>query len=74
MKKQTKAEKLADKRIEQAYYRTCSGVQIPMLAIPAIFRSVREQMRDAQERGFPDLTDAQLDVLVKVTVEMIRIN
>jgi hypothetical protein len=74
MKKQTRAEKLIDKRIEQAYYRTCSGVQIPMLAIPGIFRSVREQLKDAQERGFPYLTDEQLDVLVKVTVEVFRVN
>lgn len=65
--KPTKAEKLADKRIEEAYYRTCSGVQIPIMKIPAIFRSVRAAMK-------PDTTDEQLDVLVKVTVDMIRVN
>jgi hypothetical protein len=67
VKKQTKAEKLADDRIAAAYQRTCSGVQIPIMAIPGIFRSVRAAMK-------PDTTDDQLDVLVQVTVEMVRLN
>jgi hypothetical protein len=67
VKKQTKAEKAIEKRIAAAYHRTCSGVQIPMLQIPAIFRSIAAAMT-------PTTTDEQLDVLVQVTVEMVRIN
>jgi hypothetical protein len=67
MIKQTKAEKLADKRIAAAYHRTCSGVQIPMMAIPGIFRSIRDAMT-------PTTSDEQLDVLVQVMVAMVRIN
>lgn len=67
MKKQTKAEKLTDKRIARAYDRTCSGVQIPMLAIPGIFRTVRNAIT-------PDTTDEQLDALVKATVDSVRVN
>ena len=61
MRKQTKAEKLADKRIEQAFYRTSSGIQIPMMSIPGIFGTVRAAMA-------PDTTDADLDTLVKAAV------
>ena len=74
MNRKTKAEKATDKRIERAYYRTSSYVQIPIMSIPGIYRAVREQMKDAQERGFPDLTDAQLDQLVTAAVAKVRTN
>jgi len=36
-KRQTKAEKIADRRISDAYRRSCSGIEIDMLDIPVIF-------------------------------------
>lgn len=36
-RKQTKAEKLADRRIELAYRRWCSGVQIDVMDIGKVF-------------------------------------
>ena len=38
MTKQTKAEKLADKRVEKAYYASCSGISIPMMKIGEVFK------------------------------------
>ena len=67
MRKQSKAEKAIDTRIERAYYRTCSGVQIPMMSIPGIFRAVRAAMTATT-------TDADLDVMVKATVDTVRVN
>lgn len=66
-RKRNVADKRTDKRIEAAYYRTSSGVQIPMMAIPGIFRAIREEMT-------PTTTDEQLDVLVQAIVGMIRVN
>jgi hypothetical protein len=33
-----KEKKAAEKRVEKAYYRTCSGVQINMMDIPRVFQ------------------------------------
>lgn len=48
----TKAQKLADKRIERAYGKSCSGVQIPMLEISNVFKvgaaAIAEGADDAQ--------------------------
>jgi hypothetical protein len=74
VKKQTKAEKQRDTRIERAYYRTCSGVQIPMMAIPGIFRAVVKNMEVRVLFTGVELTDAELDVLVKATVDSVRVN
>ena len=67
MRKQTKAEKAIDARIDKAFRRTCSGVQIPVMSIPGIFRSVRAAMKS-------DTTDEQLDVLVQVVVGVAQVN
>jgi hypothetical protein len=37
MGQRNKAEKLADKRIERIYYRSCSGVQISVMDIGKVF-------------------------------------
>lgn len=74
MKKQTRAEKLADKRIDQAFNRACNGIQIPMLAIPGIFRDVRLNMQAQNLLYGSELTDAQLDELVKSVVDKVRVN
>jgi hypothetical protein len=36
-RKETKAEKAADKRIERIYYATCSGVAIDVMDIGKVF-------------------------------------
>lgn len=38
MKKQTKIEKAIDKRIERAYYATCSGIPINVMDISKVFK------------------------------------
>lgn len=42
MKRQTKAEKLTDARIEAAYRRSCSGVQIDIMKIGSVFEHGRK--------------------------------
>ena len=73
MRKQSKQEKAADKRIERAYARSCSGVQIPMLAIPGIFRDARANMEARQLITGQPMTDAELDTCVAAIVETIRV-
>jgi hypothetical protein len=64
--RQAKAEK---QRIARAYYRTCSGVQVGTVDIPAIFRIVRVAMALT-----PECSDEDLDRLVTATVESYRKN
>ena len=37
MKKQTRQEKIIDRRIEQAYYATCKGIAINVMDIGKVF-------------------------------------
>lgn len=67
MIRKTKAEKATDKRIERAYYRTSSYVQIPIMSIPGIYREARAAMT-------PETTDEQLDALVTAAVAKVRVN
>ncbi len=50
MRKQTKAEKAIDKRIEKAYYAGCSGIAINVLDIGKVFNYGR-----CVETGITDL-------------------
>lgn len=50
MAKQTKAEKIVDRRIELAYYKSCAGIQIDAMNIGKVFQFGRE----AIARGVDD--------------------
>ena len=63
------AEKQINTRIARSYYRACSGVQISIKDIPAIFRIVRVAMALR-----PECSDEALDRLVAATVESYREN
>lgn len=56
-------KKQLDKQIERIYYETCSGVQIPIMAISKIF----EAGRKAASEGL-DIKQAILDAVEKVRV------
>lgn len=58
-------EKLIDKRIEQAYYARCSGIQISVMDIGAVFKHGRKLIADGA-------TDAALSDGVLEFVESIR--
>jgi hypothetical protein len=67
----TRAEKIKrnrdDKLIEQAYYATCSGIQIDILDIPKVFEAGRAEL--ARGTGY----DA-LKLAVRAYVDTIRKN
>jgi hypothetical protein len=69
MPKQTKAEKLADKRIERAYGAKCSGVQIDIMDIGKVFKVGQGFLAN-----YPDATDQQLADRIAAFVETIRKN
>lgn len=59
-----------DRRIEASYYRSCSGIQIPMMAIPKVY----DQARFFLASNTPVPTDDELDAFVRAYVETIRVN
>jgi hypothetical protein len=65
--KTTKAERAADKRIERAYYATCSGIQIDIMDIGKVF----DIGRRAIEAGADEET---LRKSIRDYVELIRKN
>ena len=67
MTRKTKAEKLADVRIDRAYRRTCSGVQINILDIPNVFRVGTKAIADGAD-------DTALDAAIVAYVATIRKN
>lgn len=65
--KQSRAEKAIDKRVERAYYATCSGIQINVMDIPKVFKVGAE----AAKRG---LGDIELGIAIREYVDTIRKN
>lgn len=64
------AKKLAkqiDSRVEQAYYASCSGIQINIMDIGKVFKVGREAIRDGVD-------DDLLQATIRKFVEQIRKN
>jgi hypothetical protein len=65
--KQTKEQKAIDKRVEAAYYRTCSGIQINIMDIGKVFAVGR----DALAKG---VDEPGLEHVIREFVDTIRHN
>jgi hypothetical protein len=63
----TKLDKQIDRRVEQAYYRSCSGVAINMLDIPKVFAAGRAAVANG-------VSDEALETAIRAYVETIRQN
>jgi hypothetical protein len=50
MIKQTKAERAMDRLIDQIYRERCSGMQISVMRIPALFRMARTAIQAGETR------------------------
>ena len=66
-KRKTKAEKIAERRVDMAYRATCSGIQINILDIPKIFAYGELKVAEG-------LDDAALAASIRAYVETIRQN
>jgi len=44
-----KVKTALDKQIERSYYRIADGVQIPIMAIPDIFRDARKAIANGED-------------------------
>jgi hypothetical protein len=64
-KRKTKAEKIAEKRVERAYYATCSGIRINIMDIPKVFEYGELKVAEG-------LDDAALAASIRAYVETIR--
>jgi hypothetical protein len=64
MKRQTKAEKQADKQIEQAFYRVASGAQINVMDIGKVFSTGRAALAEGKD----------LDTAIREIVAILRQN
>ena len=62
-----RAAKIADKRIERAYYATCSGIQIDIMNIGKVFDYGRTLIAEG-------INDGELKARIRCFVETIREN
>jgi len=67
MARETKEQKLINKRVETAYYQSCSGIQIPMMSIPKVFEAGRVAVAEGAD-------DETLKAKIRAFVETIRVN
>jgi len=51
MKAKSKVEKIIDNRIDAAYRATCSGIQINIMDIPAVFREGRRLLESGADEA-----------------------
>lgn len=61
------ADKIADARVERAYYRTCAGVQIDVMDIGKVFAYGRTKIAEGED-------DAALGASIRAYVDTIRKN
>ena len=66
MAKQSKVDREIDKRVEQAYYKTCSGVQINMMNIPKVFDFGRKKVLEDR------LDDEALGLSIRAYVDVLN--
>jgi hypothetical protein len=64
MKRQTKAEKQADKQIEQAFYRVANGAQINVMDLGKVFSAGRAAIAEGKD----------LDAAIRAIVAVLRQN
>ncbi len=67
MARATKEEKALDVRIERLYSQSCSGVQIPMMAIPKVFSVAKAAAATGAD-------DEAVKAAIVAFVETIRVN
>lgn len=60
-------QKVIDKRVEQAYYRTCEGIQISIMDIGKVFDVGRKAIADGAD-------ESELEDRIVSFVETIRKN
>jgi hypothetical protein len=66
-RRMTKAEKIAEKRVERAYYASCSGIQIDIMDIGKVFAFGQLKVAEGED-------DAALAASIRAYVETIRKN
>lgn len=67
MRKKTRSEKAMEKKVEQAYYATCSGIQIDIMDISKVFAHGLKVLSEGAD-------DAKLATEIRAFVETIRKN